>query len=300
MYNASKYIEKCASTLFEQTLESIEYIFVNDKSTDNTVDLLNDIISRYPHRKSDVKIINLPQNSGQAIARSTGILHASGEYIIHCDCDDWVDTKMYEILYNKAKQDDLDCVTCNFYESDGENYRVQSIPSCANLFEAILSGDIHAALWNKLYKSSLFCRSRFIPPKGNMGEDFIINLQFSYNVKRVAHIDTPLYYYYYNATSITRDPNIKRVLSRFEQSVLNIAPLKEFLIKNNLFKKHYYQYISIVAIKREILSKYIHIPDIYRIWKNTHREINKYLLISPKIKLKRKIRFVLNLCRIPY
>lgn len=40
MYNASKYIEKCASTLFEQTLESIEYIFVNDKSTDNTVDFI--------------------------------------------------------------------------------------------------------------------------------------------------------------------------------------------------------------------------------------------------------------------
>ena len=300
MYNAGDYIERCARTLFEQTLKEIEFIFVDDKSTDNTLERLKTLVDGYPDRKNDVKIICLDENCGQASARCVGLLNATGDYIIHCDSDDWVDTRIYELMYARAIQDNLDCITCDFFESDGIINTEHHIRYHANLFDAIITRELHAALWNKMYKRSILDMDSLVYPKGNMGEDFIINLQYSYKTTKHAHIETPLYYYYNNSTSITRTSDIKKVIYRYEQSILNIAPLREFLLNNHLFEDYYHHYISIIACKREILSKNIKSPGIYEIWRKSYSEINRYLLTSPKVKFSRKIRFILNWARIPY
>lgn len=300
MYNAGNYIERCARTLFEQTLKDIEFIFVDDKSTDNTLECLNILVDDYPERKNNVKIICLDKNSGQATARCIGLLNATGDYIIHCDSDDWVDTRMYELMYLRAIQDNLDCVTCNYYESDGIISTEHNIRYHANLFDAIITRKLHAALWNKMYKRNILDIDSLVYPKGNMGEDFIINLQYSYKTTKYAHIEAPLYYYYNNSSSITRTSDIKKIIYRYEQSILNIAPLRLFLVSNHLFEDYYHHYISIIASKREILSKIINSPGIYKIWRESYSEINRYLLTSSKIKFSRKIRYILNWCRIPY
>ena len=89
IYNREKYIVDCSRTLFEQTLEDIELIFVDDASTDHSITLLRTLLEQYPRRISQTKIICLEKNGGRAVARQTGIDHSTGEYVIHVDSDDW-------------------------------------------------------------------------------------------------------------------------------------------------------------------------------------------------------------------
>ena len=91
VYNVEKYIERCVRSLFEQTLDDIEYIFVDDCSPDQSVAVLQSTLQDYPNRKESVRIIRHKENKGVAVARNAGINAAQGKYLIHCDSDDWVD-----------------------------------------------------------------------------------------------------------------------------------------------------------------------------------------------------------------
>lgn len=123
VYGVEKYIERCARSLFEQTLDDIEFIFVNDCTLDNSINVLETTLEEYPKRKSQVQIINFEQNQGAAKAREIGMKTANGEYIIHCDSDDWVVKEAYETLYNIAKASESDMVICDWFETDGIQHK---------------------------------------------------------------------------------------------------------------------------------------------------------------------------------
>ena len=86
VYNIEKYLAKCLDSLINQTLEDIEIICVNDGSTDNSAEILNE----YAQKDCRIKIIN-QDNAGLSAARNTGINAANGEYIGYVDSDDWID-----------------------------------------------------------------------------------------------------------------------------------------------------------------------------------------------------------------
>ena len=88
VYNVEQYIERCLYTLFGQTMDDIEYIFVDDSSTDSSVKIINKSLELYPYRKVLTKILRHSSNLGVGAARTTGIKAATGDYIIHCDPDD--------------------------------------------------------------------------------------------------------------------------------------------------------------------------------------------------------------------
>ena len=103
IYNVENYIEKSVRSLFEQTYPNIEYIFVNDCTPDKSMGVLDSVLADYPHRVSNVVVINHTQNKGLAISRHDGFVVAKGEYIATCDSDDWVELDMYENLMRCAK-----------------------------------------------------------------------------------------------------------------------------------------------------------------------------------------------------
>src|SRR5574344_74325 len=92
MFNVSSYIRQCAISLFSQKKSSIQFVFIDDGSTDNGVELLTILIEQnFSHLKDDIIIINLETNEGVANAINVGISHALGEYIGFVDADDWVE-----------------------------------------------------------------------------------------------------------------------------------------------------------------------------------------------------------------
>ncbi len=87
-----------------QTLDDVEFIFVDDATPDNSMMVLKDVLARHPEREGRVKILHHEQNQGLPAARNTGMHEATGEYIFHSDSDDYVEPDMLARLYETAKE----------------------------------------------------------------------------------------------------------------------------------------------------------------------------------------------------
>lgn len=199
IYRAEKYIEQCARSLFEQTLESIEFIFVDDCSPDKSIDVLESVLTKYPSRIPNTKILHHQYNRGSAAARNSGHSVAQGEYIIDCDSDDWVDNNMYELMYQKAQQTNADIVICDWEEVYATTKkRIFTNPPTDNIgcVAALLSGKIHGSLVNKLIKKSLYTKNNIQCKEGmNFCEDLYVTYRLLYYAKSIAYINLPLYHY---------------------------------------------------------------------------------------------------------
>lgn len=205
IYNREKVIEPCARSLFEQTLSAIEYIFVDDGSKDRSIAVLKYILNNYPERKSWVKIICQPENKGVAVARRIGIKNATGEYIIHCDTDDWVDIETYEQLYTKAKEEDADIVGCDI-RHEYPNYHRDLHQAYADTIEEnirnLLLGTIFPSLCTSLTRLSLITNNHITFPEGlNVGEDLLFNIQLYLKANKIIGINVPFYHYTHTEVS---------------------------------------------------------------------------------------------------
>lgn len=115
VYNVDKYLSQCLDALVHQTLPGVEVVVVNDASTDDSPA----IIEAYRARYSKLRVVHCEQNRGLASVRNIGMSVATGEYIAFADGDDWVDVNMCEVLYKRARADDVDVVIADtkvFYE----------------------------------------------------------------------------------------------------------------------------------------------------------------------------------------
>ncbi len=107
-YKVAPFIERCAESLLGQTLEDVEFIFVDDASPDESRELLEKVIARHPER--DARIVTHEANKGLPAARNAGLAVATGEFIFHCDSDDWVEPDMLEKMYKAAADNGADYV----------------------------------------------------------------------------------------------------------------------------------------------------------------------------------------------
>ena len=100
-YNVSEFIDRCVKSLTEQTIgiENMECIFVDDASTDDTLEKLLAWERKFPE---SILVIPCRENHRQGAARNIGLCHATGQYIGFVDSDDYVDAEMYEKMYQKA------------------------------------------------------------------------------------------------------------------------------------------------------------------------------------------------------
>lgn len=204
VYNVANYIEKCAISLFEQTLEDIEFIFVDDCSPDNSINILENILHKYPERIHQTRIVRMETNSGSASVRKQGVLEAKGEYIIHCDSDDWVDLDLYEKLYLAACSNNADIVVSDFVYEYSCSAKVVETPVIATNGKLIIKNwyknIFHLSCCNKLVKRSLYVDNTVYPWEGlNMWEDNGLLARLFYYAKNVCQIRGV--YYHYNRTN---------------------------------------------------------------------------------------------------
>lgn len=161
VYNVGKFIERCVRSLMEQTMDNVEYIFVDDASPDNSIQILQEVLADYPKRRDNVRILTHAENKGLPAARNTGLAVAQGKYIFHCDSDDFVEPDMLEQLYGKAIECDADIVWCDWYLTFENSERYMKQPAYGTPLEALkamLSGAMKYNVWNKLIRRSLYVR----------------------------------------------------------------------------------------------------------------------------------------------
>ena len=297
VYGVEKYIERCARSLFEQTLDDIEYLFIDDCTPDKSVEILKRVLEEYPHRKSQVVIHRMEQNSGQAKVREWGMRNARGEYVIHCDSDDWVDVHMYEEMYNKAIDEDADVVVCDYVVTNDTSI-IKTINAChaksaKQLIENCLFQRDPWSLWNKLFNRKVYYNIEY--PKGAMGEDMATTIQLLWNCKTLSYINKPYYQYFYNSESITKVCTRDSCISKFNQLSCNTTIVMNF-IKNKKLDDEYKD--ALVVYKnfiRSVLYPIVYDKQYYNIWNNMFLGLNKQVLLSKYISASEKIRVFLTM-----
>lgn len=206
IYKVEQFIERCAKSLFNQSLNDIEYIFVDDASPDGSIRILKNVISHYPLRKNNIKIITHNVNKGLPAARNTGLMSATGEYIFHCDSDDYLEEDMLESLYNKAIKCKADIVWCDYFISFDKKKKVISQPDYETPIEAVkgmLRGTMKYNVWNKLCRRAIYVDNKINFPEGkSMGEDLTMIMVFLH-ANRCAYVKKPLYNYVQNPNQMT-------------------------------------------------------------------------------------------------
>ena len=300
IYGVEKYIERAVRSLFEQTLTGIEYIFVNDCTPDNSIVILNNLIEEYKERLTNenklYKIINLPQNGGLPQARWHGIVEASGEYIAHCDSDDWVDRDMYRIQYEKAVQEKADMVVCDYYATNGQKHRhlraFKDNLSKEQIYELMFDRKIPWMVWNKMIKANIYKASNITVPRQTQGEDMAYILQLLYYVNKISYINKPLYYYQVGTQTVTHSSDEKAILKRYNAAVDNTRIVASFFENKNssIFSN------GVLCIKltcRNFLNPLLKDNRYYDLWLNTFPEIDNHILNNRAISLKRRVKYFL-------
>lgn len=214
VYNVENYLNECLDSVINQTLEDIEIICIDDGSTDNSPHILKE----YSKKDKRIKIIT-KENGGQATARNLGIKEAQGEYIAFVDSDDFIEPTMFEKLYTKAKDNNLDIAMCKITTYDNQTEEIKD-----NVWYYMLGvfrdfdKDIfnhkdtreftcHIAVtpYNKIYKTTLLKENNILFPEGLIFEDEKFFYDTYLRAKRVSIVDEFLYYYRINRKGSTVD-----------------------------------------------------------------------------------------------
>lgn len=196
-YNVEKYLRKCLDSLLAQTFSSIEFIVVDDGSTDES----GRICDEYEAKDERIRVIHRV-NGGPSAARNDGIELARGEYIGYVDGDDWVEPEMYEQMYDACRESGAQIAICS-YRHHGE-YAEEMHPtgnrielSREEAMELYIMGDpqyhIYHAVWSKLFERNIIQNLRF--QEGHQSEDIMYTTCALGKAEKCIFLDT-LYYNY--------------------------------------------------------------------------------------------------------
>lgn len=247
VYNTEKYLRRCLNSLVNQTLKDLEIIIIEDKSPDNSNEILKEYKEKY---KDKIKVFHNKTNKGIGYNRNYGIKKATGKYIAFVDSDDWVDETAYEKMYNRAIKDNLDLVLCNFHkmlekgdflnEIEPEfiipNFKNTSLKEYPDLLLKV-----NLAPWNKLYKRELLDDNNF--PEDLKYEDAIVVVKALSRANRIGMIDEKLNYY------LVRDKSETTVMDKRVYDILKITQMIIEELKSHDYYKDIKKYVEAMTIR---------------------------------------------------
>ena len=319
IYKAEKYIGRCARTLFEQTLTGIEYIFIDDCTPDHSMEILDKVVEEYHTRLAmeckTVRTMRMPVNSGQAAVRLQGIMAATGRYIIHCDSDDWVDCNAYQIMYEKAINEQADIVICDYVETD-EAFQLNQTgkENCFNLSSArnkpkrpsvtpikvgalscekgkcikdMMLLKVSWSLCNKLVKHTLYNQIEKFP-KDYMGEDMALTLPLMIKSKKIAYCPHVYYYYFINMASTSHQYSRDDIIRRYESVERNLDIVKRaFVVAHRSYRKalryiEFHHKEQLMPYRKDSVVKRLISKDFYTVMFTV--ALNRELTYKPRIK----------------
>jgi glycosyltransferase involved in cell wall biosynthesis len=252
LYNCELYIEKAIISMMEQTLTDVEYIIIDDGSTDSSLEIVTRVIKKYPHRK--VNLISR-SNKGVSTTRDEGVFLSKGLYTIHHDSDDYAEPTWLEAMYNKAVSEKADIVICDYnIISSKSSKRIRQKVNKNNVdnINSLLSGGICNSNWNKLVKRDLYNENniRFLS-EVDMAEDFLVSLKSLYYSNKTVYLDDALYHYFIqNENSLTKNHSKKAL-----HDLVKVTGVAEnFIREKNIFD---YCYYHLDVFKLTVKSCYI-------------------------------------------
>ena len=201
IYNTSEYIEKCARSLFGQTYINIEYLFVNDCATDDSLAKLEAVLRQYPDRKNQVKVISHKENQGLAISRNTAVQAATGEYLFHVDSDDYIPLNAVALMVNDAVASDADIVygICKgVREQKIYNFPQKQTDNVSDYLQNVLTRRCMVNIWGKLIRRSLYSSELLLKKEDSFGEDYLTLPKLIVKSNKIHFLQDTIYFYRLN------------------------------------------------------------------------------------------------------
>jgi glycosyltransferase involved in cell wall biosynthesis len=201
VYNVAPYIERCVHSLLGQTKQDLEFVFVDDASTDRSRTILESVLMNYPLRRSQIRIIAHTENKGIGIVRQTLLNAATGDYLLWVDSDDYLIPEATELLFQAAVSENADIVTTDSYYSHRSVHNItvicQQFPTDPRQYiEKLAFRQVRAALWGTISRRVLWTGNRICFADGiNFGEDYYTTVRLFYFAEKIAVLHQPVYYY---------------------------------------------------------------------------------------------------------
>lgn len=198
IYKVEQYLEKTLCSIFNQTYPYLDFVFVNDCSPDNSLQVLQDTIARHEIESNRYIIVNHTQNEGIAVSRADCITNAKGDYIFFVDSDDWIEKDAVEKMVAATRNGTIDIVGCDYmkdYISGQTTYHHDNYAdSCRENLYRCLNYDIATVLWKLLIRRSLFDNFQ-ITPHVDIVEDYIMSVKLYYYAQSFIALPQAFYHY---------------------------------------------------------------------------------------------------------
>lgn len=257
-FNVEKYIEEALLSVINQTFKgSIELIVIDDCSTDNTVQKIEEIKSL--HKNFDIKLLKQERNMRQGTARNRGIKESNGKYIVFLDGDDLLDKEMFERLFHVAEKESFDFVICDwiyYYQNKGlvyvNNERFMTFEKLeGENCEELLAANTYFTV-NKMYKREFIVKNKIFYGEKYIYEDYEFYVDVAQKANKIGIVSNPLYKVRVNSQSITKS---NRVSSDHVDSLLQAveATIAKF---NPRSRKSYYNLYRYIVTKSLNYTKY--------------------------------------------
>lgn len=215
-YNAEKHIDNCVKSLCKQTFKDFEVIFVDDCSTDKTLEVLSEA-----KRTSglNISIIHNAVNRGPGYSRNQGVKSACAEYIAFCDCDDWYEDVFLEKMYNLVMSASADIAFCGYNVVDAKgNHQERPVYYAEGTIRKNIAFGLEADSLCMLIVRTKLMLSTPLPEIRN-GEDIAVVPLLIAKAETHAVTNKCLYNYLRREGSASQKPSIK-VVESLENSFL--------------------------------------------------------------------------------
>lgn len=259
VYNVSKYIERCLLSVLNQTWQDLEIIVVNDCTPDNSMEIIEQVLSLHNHEKV-VKYLSHEKNRGLSAARNTGIVAAEGEYLYFLDSDDYIPEDGIELLATTAFLEYPDFVIGN-YEVTGNNRWAPPLSLATGLYEGsitILTNYVHerwyVMAWNKLVNRSFLFQNELFFQEGIVHEDDLWSFKLACIAQKMSVINSTTYFYFMQPNSIMRAPSIRNLECR----LLVLGYIFDFICSSQSLRENRLVYIFFETLKAKYFDRILY------------------------------------------
>ncbi len=237
-------LQFCLDSLVNQTISDYEIITVDDASTDNSLEVLQEYAGKYPDK---VRVLAHEVNKRQGGAKNTGLKAAAGEWVGFIDSDDWVTPDYYEKLLRRAEETGADMVGCDYNLVHSHTFEVgQVVQNNSAQQTGVLDRERHGRLIMrsgsmviKIYKRRVIEENHLDFPEGIFYEDNCAGPVWSLYFTHFERVEEPLYYYYQHQTSTVHHVSEEKCRDRMKAAQLMLRQCRE-----RGFLESYYQEIQ--------------------------------------------------------
>lgn len=296
VYNVENYLDRCITSVIDQTYKNLEILLVNDGSTDKS----GEICDNYAQQDKRIKVIH-KKNGGLSSARNAGLDIAKGDFIGFLDSDDFIALEYYEILFKILAESNSDLSFCSFqrfynYDElkkiDLNNYTIDIFLN-TKIFDDFYNKSNfveNVIVWNKLYKKEIWNSLRF--PIGRFHEDEFICHEIFFLSQKIAKVDLKMYYYLQREGSIMSNNNyLEKFIDILDSNNLRL----QFSKRNNLPKL----YNDTLKLRYRRLNNIYQLIPYEKLTPSIQSEIKKsWIHFSLKDKLKVAIFYCTNLLKL--